>query len=88
MWPEGSVGHEWKAGRHQCCGLVPDVVNATSHLWRVSPRPGVGSTQVVPFRQTRPLLSGSAMPGPGLGDTGFDRERVLPRLAHLLLRAD
>lgn len=25
--PEGSVGHEWEAYRHPCCGSVPSMVN-------------------------------------------------------------
>jgi hypothetical protein len=49
---------------------------------------GVGSTQVVPFRHTCPLLSGSAMPGPGLDAAGFDRRRVLPGLSCLSLPTD
>jgi hypothetical protein len=64
---EGSIGHEWEADPHPHFGSVPSVVNAACHLWRVSPGPGTGSTRVVPFRHGRPLLSGSAIPGPGLG---------------------
>jgi hypothetical protein len=59
MQPEGSVGHEVEADRHPHCSSVPGVVNAVSHLWQVSLRPGAGSTRVVPFRHAHPPLSGS-----------------------------
>jgi hypothetical protein len=48
MRPEGLVGHEWKADRCPCYDSVPGMVNAASHLWRVSPEPGAGPTQPVP----------------------------------------
>jgi hypothetical protein len=56
MRPEGSVGHEWEADRRTRCGSVLGMVNAGSHLWRVSPRPDTGSTQVVSFRHARPVV--------------------------------
>jgi hypothetical protein len=34
MRSEGSVGHEWEAGRRPRHGSVPGAVNATSHLWQ------------------------------------------------------
>jgi hypothetical protein len=30
--PKGFVGHEWEANKHLRYGLVPDIVNTTSHL--------------------------------------------------------
>jgi hypothetical protein len=50
---------------------VPGVVNDASHLLWVSPRRDAISTRVVPFRLVSPLLSGFAMPVPGLGAAGF-----------------
>jgi hypothetical protein len=86
--PEGFVGHEWEANRHPRYGSVPSMVNAASHLWRVSLGPGTGSTRVLPFRHAHPPLSGSIIPGPGLGATGFDRGRVLPGLVCLPIPTD
>jgi hypothetical protein len=54
------------------CGSALGMVNVASHLWRVSLRPGVGSTQVIPFRHAPRPLSGSATLGLGLGAAGFD----------------
>jgi hypothetical protein len=71
--PEGFVGHEWEADRHPRYGSVPSMVNAASHLWRVSLGPGTGSTRVLPFRHAHPPLSGSIMPALGSvprGSTG------------------
>jgi hypothetical protein len=85
MRPEGSVGHEWEVNRCPRCGSVPNVVNAVSHLWRVSRGPGTGSTQVGPFRHTRPPLSGSTTLGSRFSAMEFDQGRVLPGLAHLPL---
>jgi hypothetical protein len=47
LQPKGLVGHEWEVDRRLYRGLVPDVVNAASHLWRVGLGPGEGSTRVV-----------------------------------------
>jgi hypothetical protein len=88
MRPEGSVCHEWKAGRHPRCGLVPDAINATSHLWWVSPGPSAGSIQVVPFRHAWPPLSGSTTPKPGLDAARFDRGQVLSGLTYMPLLTD
>jgi hypothetical protein len=46
---EEFVSHEWEVDRRPRCGSMPGMVNVTSHLWTASPRPGVGSTRVVPF---------------------------------------
>jgi hypothetical protein len=73
MRHEGSVGHEWEADRRPRYGSVPCAVNAASHLWRVSPCPGAGSTRVVPFQHAWPPLSSSDTPNPRLGATGFDQ---------------
>jgi hypothetical protein len=64
------------------------VVNAASHLWRVTPGPSAGCTRVVPFRHAHPPLSGSAMASPGLGVAGLDPGWVLLGLARLPLLAD
>jgi hypothetical protein len=37
----GFIGHEWKEVRLPYHGSVLGAVNATSHLWQVSPRMGV-----------------------------------------------
>jgi hypothetical protein len=85
MQTEGSIGHVWEADRRPCCSLVLGMVNAASHLWRVSPELGVGFTRVAPFRHVWLPLSGSTTPGPRLGAAGFNRRWVLPGLIHLFL---
>jgi hypothetical protein len=63
-----------KQNRRPRYGSMSGLVNAASHLWRVSPGLGAGSTRAVPFRHTQPPLLGSAMPDPRLGAAEFDRE--------------
>ena len=83
---EGSVGHDWEADLRPRYGSVPDVINAVSHLWWVSPRLGAGSTRVARFQHTQLPLPGPAMPSPGLGAAGFDQGRVLPGWRTYLFR--
>jgi hypothetical protein len=57
MQAEGYVCYEWEANQRPHYGLALGMVNATSHLWRVSSGPCVGSTRVVPFRHARPPVA-------------------------------
>jgi hypothetical protein len=85
MRPEGPVGHEWEVDRCPCCGSVLGMVNVVSHLWRVIPGLGAGSTRVVAFRHTRPPSSGSVTLDPRLSATGFDPGQFLFGLTYLPL---
>jgi hypothetical protein len=88
MRPKGFVGHKWEADWHPHYGLVLGVLNAASHLRRVSLRLDVGSTRVVLFQHAQPPLSGSATPDPRLGAAGFDQGRVFLGLTYLPLCID
>jgi hypothetical protein len=72
MRPEGSVGQEREADRCPRCGSVPGTVNATSHLWWVSPGLGAGIHSSVSLRTHPTSLSSSATLDPRLGAAGFD----------------
>jgi hypothetical protein len=62
--------HEWEANRRPHCGSVPGVVKC-DQLFMADQSGARGSTRVVPFRHTRPLMSGSATLDPELGAAGL-----------------
>jgi hypothetical protein len=66
------VGDEWEADRRRAVAQRQTWLSVVGYLRIVSLGPGARSTRVVPFQHTRPHLSGSATPDPGLGAEGFD----------------
>jgi hypothetical protein len=65
MRPDGSAGHEWEAEQWPHCGSVPDVVNVTNHLWRVSLASSANPLEWFP--SDTPVLPYQAPPSSVLG---------------------
>jgi hypothetical protein len=62
---EGSIGHEWEANRHPCCGSMSGVVNAANHLWRVSLDRARETLEL--SLSITPILPCQTLPGPTPG---------------------